>query len=355
MSAGADQRLAESLASQAAIALTNRRLVHQLENLFEATVKMINSAIKDKSPYTNSHCERVPELAMMLADAVAEEGTGAPGSPQLTEADRYELRIAALMHDCGKITTPVHVVDKATKLETIFDRIHLVDARFEIVRREAEIRALAAIARGEPEIGVRARFAEFLEALMADQAFLHSANTGCERMGEEDVARIHKIAGKYFWRDAAGCEQPLLSTNEVENLCVVAGTLTESERGIINNHIVATINMLEQLPWPKHLEHVPEYAGGHHERMDGKGYPRGLRGDQLSLQARILAIADIFEALTASDRPYKKPMKVSQALAILKNFKNNGHIDPVLHDTFVSRGVYRRYAEEFLQPEQIDC
>lgn len=351
----ADQRLAESLASQAAIALTNRRLIQQLENLFEATVKMINTAIKDKSPYTNGHCERVPELATMLADAVAEENGKSSAGFQLSEADRYELRIAALMHDCGKITTPVHVVDKATKLETIFDRIHLVDVRFEIVRRDAEIRMIKAIAQGQREAEARAGFERFLEASIADQALLHRSNKGSERMGEADIARIREIAGKYSWLDAAGRRQPLLSDNEIENLCIVAGTLTGPEREIINNHIVATINMLEQLPWPRHLRHVPEYAGGHHERMDGKGYPRGLRGDQLSVQARILAIADIFEALTASDRPYKNPMKVSQALAILENFKNNGHLDPGLHEIFVRREVYRRYAEHFLQPEQIDC
>jgi hypothetical protein len=264
----------------------------------------------------------------------------------MTEKDRYELKIAGLLHDCGKVTTPVHVVDKATKLETIYDRIHLIDTRFEIVKRDLE---LACLKSHLTEKQLRARLRE----LEDDRRFLHACNIGGERMSDDDVARVRRIAA-YRWRDMTGHEANFLSEDEVKNLTIRAGTLTEEERKIINHHIVATIKMLEALPWPKHLTNVPEYAGGHHERMDGKGYPRGLRREQMSVQARCMGIADIFEALTARDRPYKKGKTLSESLAILGRMKLNNHIDPDLFDIFVRGKVYLRYAEMFLEREQID-
>lgn len=352
----ADQQLAESLASQAAVALTNRYLIQQLENLFESFIRLVNTAIDEKSPYTGRHCERVPELTMMLAHAVNATTEGPLADFQLTDKDFRELRIAALLHDCGKITTPVHVVDKATKLQTIFDRIALIDARFEILRRDLEIELLREQAQGRLTADEALdRLQQGWAAMQADRDFLHAANRGVERMSDADVARVHAIAERYRWCDAQGQRRPLLDDDERENLAIRAGTLTAAERAIINHHIVATIQMLEKLPWPKDLQNVPEYAGGHHERMDGKGYPRGLRREQMSWQARMMGIADIFEALTASDRPYKAPMKLSQALAIMDRFRDNGHIDPDLYQVFVASGVYRRYAERFLDPAQIDC
>jgi len=341
-----DQRLAESLASQAAIALTNRMLISQLEQLFESFINLINSAIDEKSPYTGGHCQRVPQLTMMLAEAVNETREGPLSDFNMTEKDRYELKIAGLLHDCGKVTTPVHVVDKATKLETIYDRIHLVDTRFEILKRDLEIEALRANL--DPQ-QLRKRMRE----LEDDRRFLHACNIGSERMRDDDIERVRRIAA-YRWRDVAGHEANFLSEDEVKNLTIRAGTLTEDERKIINHHIVATIKMLEALPWPKHLTSVPEYAGGHHERMDGKGYPRGLKREQMSVQARCMGIADIFEALTARDRPYKKGKTLSESLEILGRMKLNNHIDPDLFDIFVRRKVYRRYAEMFLDREQID-
>lgn len=350
----ADQRLAESLASQAAIALTNRQLLLQLEELFESFIRLINTAIDDKSPYTGGHCQRVPELTMLLAEAVNETAEGPLADFRLTDKDRYELKIAALLHDCGKVTTPVHVVDKATKLQTIFDRIELLDTRFEVLKREAEIDMLRAVAAGgdpgEQERRYRLRIGLYDE----DRAFLHRINIGGERMSDEDVARVQRIGRDYKWRNQAGEEVPFLSDDEVENLTIRAGTLTQKEREIINHHIVATIKMLEQLPWPRHLKNVPEYAGGHHERMDGKGYPKGLKREQMSWQARMMGIADIFEALTAKDRPYKEAMKLSQALAIMENFKNGGHIDPDLFAVFMDKRVFSIYARRFLDSSQID-
>src|SRR5689334_2745794 len=341
-----DQRLAESLASQAAVALTNRLLINQLEELFESFITLINTAIDEKSPYTGGHCQRVPMLTMLLAEAVNETRAGPLADFQMSDKDRYELKIAGLLHDCGKVTTPVHVVDKATKLETIYDRIHLIDTRFEVLKRDLDIERLKGTL---DETQLRRRLRE----LEDDRRFLHASNIGSERMSDEDVARVKRIAA-YRWCDMTGHEANFLSEDEVKNLTIRAGTLTDEERKVINHHIVATIRMLEALPWPKHLANVPEYAGGHHERMDGKGYPKGLTREQMSVQARCMGIADIFEALTAKDRPYKKGKTLSESLEILGRMKQNGHVDPDLFDIFVRRKVYRRYAEMFLDKEQID-
>ena len=354
-----DQRLAESLASQAAIALTNRMLINQLEELFESLIDLINSAIDDKSPYTGGHCKRVPALTMMLAEAASNATLGPLADFKMTEKDRYELKIAGLLHDCGKITTPVHVVDKATKLETIFDRIEFVAQRFEILKRDARLEMLnAAIAAHGSGDALDVKRAELeyqarVKQLDEDCAFLRRTNIGGEKMGSEDQARVEQIA-KYRYRNAQGDDVPFLSPDEKDNLNIPYGTLMPAERKIINHHIDATIKMLEALPWPRHLEKVPEYAGGHHERMDGKGYPRGLTRAQMSVQARVMGIADIFEALTAKDRPYKLGKTLSESLHILGKFKLNGHIDPDLFDVFVREKVYLKYAEQFLDPAQMD-
>ena len=357
----ADQSLAESLASQAAIALTNRLLITQLEELFESFINLINLAIDEKSPYTGGHCQRVPALTMMLAEAVDATQEGPLASFRMDERDRYELKIAGLLHDCGKVTTPVHVVDKATKLQTLYDRIHLVDTRFEVLKRDAEIHALHRQLALRESVDARAEaqilqdFNDDVRALDQDREFLRKANVGGEAMQEADLQRVRDIGSRRKWRNVDAVETDFLTADEIVNLTIRAGTLTMKERDIINHHIVATIKMLEQLPWPRHLTRVPEYAGGHHERMDGKGYPKGLTREQMSPQARMMGIADIFEALTARDRPYKQGMKLSQAMAIMFNFKKNGHIDPDLFDVFVKQGVYRQYAEQFLDPGQIDA
>ena len=358
--ASADQSLAESLASQAAIALTNRLLITQLEELFEALINLINLAIDEKSPYTGGHCQRVPALTMMLAEAADATTEGPLASFRMDERDRYELKIAGLLHDCGKVTTPVHIVDKATKLQTLFDRVHLIDTRFEVLKRDAEIAALRKQLELRKEVDAEADariwqgYRDEVRVLDEDREFLRKTNTGGEAMKDADLQRVRDIGSRRKWRNVDAVETEFLTADEVVNLTIRGGTLTLKERDVINYHIVATIKMLEQLPWPKHLTNVPEYAGGHHERMDGKGYPKGLTREQMSVQARMMGIADIFEALTARDRPYKPGMKLSQAMGIMANFKKNGHIDPDLFNVFVKEKVYLKYAQQFLDPQQID-
>lgn len=351
------QRLAESLASQAAIALTNKRLLDNLQELFESFVRLIAEAIDEKSPYTGAHCRRVPELTMMLADAAHETSTGPMADFRMTDEERYALHIAGWLHDCGKITTPEYVMDKSTKLETIRDGIDEVAARFAAL--QAQIRAdyaeriAAARARGSETTALERERERELSTLDEDLEFLRRCNIGGEFMADEDLERVAAIARR-TWTDSSGGQRPLLTAEEVENLGIRRGTLNDEERRIIQHHMVTTIRMLEQLPFPRHLENVPEYAGGHHERVDGGGYPRGLTREQMSVPARVMAIADIFEALSAADRPYKQAKTLSECLQIMGRMCEDGHIDPDLFQVFIERGVYRDYAERFLQPEQID-
>ena len=355
----AHQRLVESLASQAAVAMTNKNLINGLKNLFESFIKLIADAIDEKSPYTGGHCQRVPELTMMLAETAINANSGPLKDFSMTESEVYELKIAAWLHDCGKVTTPEHVMDKATKLETIFDRIHLIEDRFELLKTQRENQVLqkalsAAVA------GVAVNLKQIKHEMNAskkllddDKSFIRKVNFGSESMRPNDLLRIQQIANYQYFNDS-GHTVKFLSENEVYNLTIERGTLTPEERMVINNHIVVTINMLESLQYPKELKRVPEYAGGHHERMDGKGYPKGLTREQMSIPARMMGIADIFEALTSKDRPYKKAKTLSETLHILGKMKLENHIDPDIFDLFVREKVYLRYAEMFLEREQID-
>lgn len=354
-----DQQLAESLASQAAVAITNNKLIDEQRELFESFIKLMASAIDEKSPYTGGHCKRVPELTMMIAEACHNASEGPLAEFEMTEKDRYELTIAGWLHDCGKVTTPEYVVDKATKLETIYDRINTVDTRFEVIKRDAEIAALnekLERLKSDPNANcddIDKALEEKLAQYEDDKEFIRKSNIGGEFMDDDLQQRVRDI-GEYRWVNPHGAETRFFDDNELENLTIAKGTLTNDERQVINNHMAVTIKMLDKLPFPKHLENVPEYAGGHHERMDGKGYPKGLTRDQMSWQARMMGIADIFEALSASDRPYKTGKPLTECLRILGFMKKDHHVDPDIFDVFVKDKVYMRYADEFLPKNQID-
>lgn len=355
----AHQEIVESLASQAAVALTNHQLISELKGLFESFIKMIADAIDEKSPYTGGHCQRVPYLTMMIAEAAINSQAKAFSNFNLNEVEQYELKVASWLHDCGKITTPEYVMDKSTKLETIFDRIHLVDERFELLKSQRENAllhaAIAKQAKGEkldPKV-LQRDINVIHRQLDDDKNFIRKVNFGSEFMQESDQARVREIAS-YEYKNDAGQSVKFLSDDEVYNLTISKGTLTPEEREVINNHIVVTINILDSLNFPKSLARVPEYAGGHHERMDGKGYPKGLTREQMSIPARIMGVADIFEALTADDRPYKKPKTLTETLSILGKMKLNNHVDPDIFDLFIREKLYLKYATVFLKPEQID-
>jgi HD-GYP domain-containing protein (c-di-GMP phosphodiesterase class II) len=348
-----DQQTVEVLASQAGVTLQNKLLRDAQRDLLESFIRMIASAIDAKSDYTGGHCERVPMIAEMLAKAACDAKTGPFAAFNLSEQEWYELHIGAWLHDCGKVVTPVHVMDKSKKLETIHDRIETVQARFEVLKRDARISAYEREKAGEDAAKVRADLEVELSALESDLAFLEKTNFGGEFLPREGQERIKRIAERTLSMN--GTQVRLLSAEEVQNLSVSRGTLTEKERLIINAHMVHTVNILNALPFPPQLRRVPEYATGHHEKMDGTGYPRGIFAGDMSIPARIMAVADVFEALTAVDRPYKQPKKLSEVMFIMGKMKEQHHLDPEVFDLFITSGVYRKYAEQNLPPELVDA
>ncbi len=355
-----DQQLMESLASQAAVTITNKTLIDDQKKLFDSFIQLIATAIDEKSPYTAKHCRRVPVITNMLANATNTMNTGPFKDFCMSDKEMYELNVAAWLHDCGKITTPENVIDKSTKLETIFDRMNLIDTRFEILKRDAVITVLEDIIKRskdcddiDKDLENNSSLQNKLKELDAEKKEIEKYNIGGESLVDNDLERIKKLAERTY-KDSIGETIRLLNDGEVENLQISRGTLNKEERKIINNHVSVTIKMLESLPYPKHLRNVPEFAGCHHEKMDGTGYPNKLKGNQMSIPARMIAIADIFEALTAGDRPYKKGMPLSQALKILGRMKLENHIDPDLFDVFMYKKIYSTYAKEHLAEDQID-
>lgn len=348
-----DLKRAQTLSSVAATALHNAQLYAAQQDMFQSFVKVMSTAIDAKSHYTAGHCRRVPEIALMLAETAHRAGDGPLAGFVLEENERDAMEIAAMLHDCGKVITPEWIVDKATKLDAIINRIDLVALRFEALRRDAAIDLYRALADGEEESVARQAYSERLDRLDDDFSFIEKCNRGSEFVSDEHISRMESIA-KTTWRNARGEELPLLTENEVYNLSTRRGTLNPEERKTIEDHAVHTINMLSQIAFPRSLSNVTEYAAGHHERMDGTGYPRGLKADQLSIPARIVAIADIFEALTAPDRPYRKPGTLSWSIDIMHRMKLDNHIDGDLFDLFLSERVWADYAEKHLSPAQID-
>ena len=345
------QSLVEALAGMGGAIIKNANLHSELSDLLEAFIKLIAEAVDAKSPYTGGHCRRVPDLVMDFARAIHDASDGPYGDLRFSEADMYELHVAGWLHDVGKICIPEYVMDKATKLETIYDRIHEVEIRFELLKREMEMDMLRAQLNGASSM-TEAEYTELCCVLDEELVFIRQSNIGGEFMHDASIERIKQIAQRQV--TIQGTREPLLSQDFVDNLCIRKGTLTYDERERIRDHMRITIDMLEQLPFPKNLKRVPEFAGGHHETMIGTGYPKGLTKDQMSIQARMMAIADVFEALTASDRPYKKAKSLSEAMRIMGFMKKDHHFDPDLFNEFVRNEVYLTFAKKYMAPELID-
>ena len=350
-----NQKMTESLASQAAVAISNNRLIHDLENLLESFIKTIATAIDEKSPYTGGHVRRVSELTNTIAEKINEAKEGPYAGIYFDEDKMKELRISAWLHDVGKITTPEYIIDKAKKLETIYDRIEILKARFEILKRDYIIEAMKEENiqkvgnNSEESIG---KYDNYYEELEADYQFIVDINAGSKFMDDKMINRLKSIASRQWKSD--GSIKKLLSEDELYNLLIPQGTLTVEEKEIIKNHATVTHKMLSQLPFPKKLKNVSYYASAHHERIDGAGYPLGLKGNQIPLQSRIIALADIFDALTAKDRPYKKEKTLSEAIKIMESMVAGDYIDPELYSLFVNEKIYLDYARKELTPNQID-
>jgi len=405
---GASIAFIEALSGFAAVTLESRQMLNMQEALLNSFIKLIAGAIDSKSPYTGGHCMRVPEITFLLAKAACDSDDPKFKDFKLDDKQWQALEIACWLHDCGKVTTPEYVVDKATKLETIYDRIHEVRMRFELLKRDAHINYWQQLSEGGDRESLKQTLDKELQALDDDFAFIAECNEGGEFMADEKIDRLNKIAERSWTRtldDRIGIsweelnrmnrtekpelpvEEKLLADKaehiiersdedrmpednpwgfkldtpehkynrgELYNLAIKRGTLSEEERFKINEHMVQTIIMLNKLPYPKHMKDVPNIAGCHHETLDGKGYPKRLTKEQTPVTGRMMAIADIFEALTASDRPYKKAKKLSEAIKILSFMKKDNHIDPDLFDLFLTSGVHLEYARNFLDPEQID-
>jgi HD-GYP domain-containing protein (c-di-GMP phosphodiesterase class II) len=348
-----------SLASQAAVALTNTQLIHGLKNLLYSFMQAIAAAIDAKSPYTRGHIDRVVDLTMRIAESINAQEEGPYKDVHFDEGEMEELKLAAWMHDVGKITTPVNVVDKSTKLEAIVDRVEFVKTRFKLIGKGIQAELLERLLELAGSGATRSRMFAVTEEmekrrqdLEADLEFIVACNKPGEFMSDDKIARVKEIAARTYKDGDA--ELPWLTEDEVANLCIRKGSLTDAERKIIEDHTVVTIDMLSRLPFPKRLKRVPEFAGAHHEKLDGTGYPNHLTGEQIALQSRILAVADVFEALTAADRPYKAPMKLSQAMKILGFMVKDKHVDAEVFGLFQQNGVFREYAETHLKPEQLD-
>jgi HD-GYP domain-containing protein (c-di-GMP phosphodiesterase class II) len=342
-----------SLASQAAIALTKIRLVRGLETLLDAFVRTIGDAIDEKSPYTAGHVFRVANLTEQIALEVNRATTGKFASVNFSADELAEIRMAAWLHDVGKITTPEHLMDKATKLETIFDRIELIRHRVEISRLNDAIIRLENEPCPRKEGGsVPRRPVEKMEEWQEIINFLDAINLGGEGLPADSIAKVQRLGGLTY--AMSGMELPLLAPDEVENLCVQKGTLTAAERKVMNHHVEMSIRMLEGLPFPKKLRNVAVYAGMHHEKLNGTGYPRGLENGAIPLPARILALADVLEALTAADRPYKPGKMLSEAMAILEGLVERGDLDGELCDLVVDSGLIARFAHDLSARQRDD-
>lgn len=339
-----DEKVIISLASQAAMALTNMQLIKSLEDFINAFVTTIAKAIDTKSPYTSDHIQKVEKIALLLAEAINED-TSIYKDIKYTENDYKQIALAAWMHDIGKISMPEHIIDKATKLEKIFDRIDLIEQRFELIKKNKEIEYLK-------NLISKKSFENEIKELNQNIEFIKRINLGGEFMLDEDILKLKNLSFKTYINNDE--ELPYLTNDEVYNLSIRKGTLTKEEIQIIKNHAQLSLDMISELPFPKRYKDVLNIACNHHEKLNGSGYPRGLSEKQISLEDRIMILADIFEALTASERPYKEAMKLSMVKKILNDMSLRGELDKDLIEFFFSHNIFKKYTKEELKNEQLD-
>jgi HD-GYP domain-containing protein (c-di-GMP phosphodiesterase class II) len=347
-----DEGIAGALASQAAVCMTKNQLIQDLENLLEAFIKSIATAIDDKSPHTGRHVNRVVDLVMLMAQELNSADSPPFKEVEFTPDELEEMRIASWLHDVGKISTPEHILDKRSRLEGVWDREELIKTRFCLISLCLENQYLKK--KGEPsaEADKQADFDNYKleqEKQKDDFDFLLGCNKSERFINDQDLARIEDIAKRTY--TFAGESFSYLTAEELEMLSIRRGNLTHEERKIIEKHAEVTQKILGSLPFPKKLSRVAEFASMHHERMDGTGYNLGVGAKDIPLQARIIALADVFEALTATDRPYKKPITIDKALQILEHMKEDNHLDPALVDFFIRNRIYEKYSDKHLK----DC
>ncbi len=349
--------LISSLASQGAVTIFNRRVNDDLVRLLNSFIESIATAIDEKSPYTGGHIRRVVKITTMITDKINSTNEGYFQDMNFSVEELEEIKMAAWMHDIGKMATPEYVVDKGTRLQSIYDRIDLIEIRFQYIKmalQNAWLGEKLKLMEGGDKRQLEQldeKYGEKIQNVERDWQFLQRTNT-VGFVGDEDLEVLKRIAGKNYWINDQ--ELPTLTDFEVENLSIRKGTLSQNERKTVELHVALTWKILDNLPFPKNLARVKDYASMHHERMDGNGYHRGLKQEELPLQARIIAIADIFEALTARDRPYRQPMKLSKAISIMEDMKNEHHINAELYDFFIEHDLHKVYAEMELNPDQID-
>ena len=351
----------ESLASQIAIALNNAVLIKEGENLLGAIVQMIGMAIDEKSPHTAGHCYRVTELTMMLADAVSAKTSGVFADFKLSDIGRDELRMAALLHDVGKVVTPDHVLEKRTKLYMPTDRMEFLVERARLLKADAELKTLkeAIIAAGQEDLLQSIVNVNTDSLSLEDIDFLDKANKGLIVMTDENIERLNKISNHTIAPNPYSPQaQPenVIPRDDVSNLKTFRGTLNPEERKIMENHVKSTIRLLSSIPWPHRFSRLVEYAGHHHEKLNGTGYPNRISAESLSIPARILGIADRFEGMSAPDRPYRsKSMTLSRVLSIMQSMCKEGEIDPELYDVFIESKIYIIYGKKYLDATLVDC
>lgn len=344
-----------ALGSQAAIALNNLLLIHELETLFESIIETITKAFDEKCSFTGNHVRQVSTLSMLLANAINED-QGTYKAVSYSSDELQTIKIAALLHDVGKISTPEFIMQKSTKLEKVYDRLETIRERIEILKRDAKIDYLEKqLDRATTDHSSSATFENHyhnqIQYLDTVFQYIERVNKGNDVVTDDDLAKIETFKDMVYERQ--GVSVPLLQADEAENLAIKIGTLNNAERAKIKDHARVSLEILQTLPFPKKYQRVIDIAANHHEKLDGSGYPRGLSAEELSLEDRILILADLYEALSSQDRPYKEPHTLSQIFEILSFMANEGLIDKTLLQFFFESGTYKQY-NPYLQAQQLD-